>query len=342
MRINLFFLFLVIGSNTRHSRRKNRKRTRKRPNETRLKPRNALPFIEPVLTVVDSFSNFGSMVNSCVQTAYMVKEYEINKRQLAISEQELKNNRLLAKIAKNTLDWEKEKFRIEQILDKEDTKATAELQKQLNANMVDAMGRLTKFIEDLVDVTRNQDLWPMYREIKSKTYRLMFVAETDAAIKVRNERVNITRKKLRKEIKNGDFDFKKFEHVVNHVVEKMTRDCDYEAISLLAFQINLMFNLLNSIFKNDESLFNAKRVEALYLESDQKFFLEKSIMFHLKKNWLINEPTFDGSTLCFQPYYKDTNTSSVCYDCKYLNLKTKLQSTTSRPLETRKNNFAAY
>ena len=178
---------------------------------------------------------------------------------------------------------------------------------------------MSEFLEDLVDVTKNQDLWPMYREIKSFTFWLMDDVET----KVRNHRENMTRKKLKYDIENGDFEFDVFRHVVDHVVEQMTRTCDYEAISNLTIQINSMFNLLQSIFKNDEILLNANSIEAALLEAKQKYFVEKSVWFHLKKNWLMNEPVLVGSQLCYKPYYQNTNTSNVCYDCKYLNMQTR-------------------
>ena len=79
--------------------------------------------LNPITQIVDTVSNFGSMINSCVQTSYMAKEYELSKKQLAISEEELTFNRLQAKLAEETLDWEKEKFKMEQKLNQEDTEA---------------------------------------------------------------------------------------------------------------------------------------------------------------------------------------------------------------------------
>jgi hypothetical protein len=299
---------LVIGKDIRHRRNAGAAIAGEVAGEVAADAAGAV--LSPITQIVDSFSNFGSMINSVVQTAYMVKEYELNKKQLAISEEELTLNRLQTKLAEETLDWEKEKFRIEQILNQEDTEAAHELQKQLNANMVDAMGRMTEFLKDLVDVTKNQDLWPMYREIKSSTKWLMEVVETEEQY----NRVQHSRQMLKYDIQNGDFDFKRFYHVVNHVVEQMTRTCDYQAISNLTIQINLMFNLLQSIFKNDESMLNTNSIIAAHLESKQKYFLRKSYLFHVRKNWLMNEPVLIGSQLCFEPYYKNTNTSNVCYD----------------------------
>ena len=273
--------------------------------------------------VLDSLLNIGSFANSCIQTSYMIKEYEINKKQLAISEEELLLNREQTKIAEETLDWDKEKFRIDMRISQDSAKATAELQKQLNANMVNVMGHMSDILEDLVQVTKHQHLSPMYREIRSLIYWLIEnQAETAAEINVRNAYIRVTRQKLRHKIIDEDFDFENFYHVVDHVVQQMTRDCNYEAISNLTIQINTMFNLLHSILKNDddndESILNAKRKEADFLVFKQRHFVWKSIEFHLKKNWLINEPVLIGSQLCFEPYYRNTDTTNVCYDCKYL------------------------
>jgi len=313
MRIFLFLLPLVIGKDVRQRRNAGAAIAGEVAGEVAADVAGTV--LNPITQVVDSFSNFGSMINSCVQTGYMVKEYELNKRQLAISEEELKINRLQAKIAQNALDWDKEKFRIEQILNEQDTKAAAKLQKELNANMVNVMRDMANILQNLVDTQKHQHLWPMYDEILTKTHWFMeTIPETDDEIKRRNQIESITRRQLKREITDDDFDFKTFHLVVNHVVQKMTRECDYEAISFLTVQINAMFNLLHSTFKNDEVLLNARRTDFDYLEARQRYFLDKSIMFHLRKNWLMNEPVINGSKLCFEPYYKNSTTGNVCYD----------------------------
>ena len=100
--------------------------------------------MEPITQVVDTLSNFGSNI---VQTAYIVKEYELNKKQLAIAEQDLISSRMQTKIAVDALDWEKEKFRIEQKLQAEDSKEAAQLQRELNTNMVNVMGHMANTLE---------------------------------------------------------------------------------------------------------------------------------------------------------------------------------------------------
>ena len=119
MRIFLFLLHLAIGKDIRRRRNAGAEVAGEVAGE--VAEGVAGTVLNPITQIVDTFSNFGSMINSCVQTGYMVKEYELNKRQLAISEEELTFNRLQAKLAEETLDWEKEKFRIEQILSNENT-----------------------------------------------------------------------------------------------------------------------------------------------------------------------------------------------------------------------------